>query len=91
MAIITRQAYTNDKGNRLFTCTKVGRKWVTGIWWEYPIKLSKIPLSLYATFTDCGSGNAVATMRLREMAIFGYGSKKELPVGLKRELFGRSK
>tara|TARA_B110000495_G_C23027119_1_gene610650 strand:+ start:449 stop:739 length:291 start_codon:yes stop_codon:yes gene_type:complete len=87
--IITKQAYTNDKGSRLFTCTKVGRKWVTGIWWEYPVKLVKIPLSLYATFTNMKGGKTNATARLKEMAIFTYGSKKELPVGLKRELFGR--
>tara|TARA_R100001244_G_scaffold49527_2_gene43727 strand:+ start:1303 stop:1557 length:255 start_codon:yes stop_codon:yes gene_type:complete len=84
--MITSQAYTNDKGNRLFTCTKVGRKWVTGVWWEYPVRLTKISVTLYQTFRDIDKQKAGSKM-IKSMAVKSHGSRKNLPTALKKALY----
>lgn len=83
----TVRAYTNDKGNRLFTCTKVGRKWATGIWWEYPIKLVKIPLNLFLSFENIPEKQSYATSVIKKMAIKSHGSRKDLPTGIKKVFY----
>ena len=79
-----KQTYTNDRGNRLFMVVSVGRKWTHGIWFEHPIKVSRVPNKVTCTWKDL-DGNAIPT--LQRMAKAMYKRQSKMPKSLRKALF----
>ena len=78
--------YTNDRGNRLFSVVSVGRKWTHGIWWEHPLKVSKVPNKLtmeWIALTKTKSAKPTLVRMAREM----YGRQSNMPRTLRKALF----
>ena len=82
-----KQTYTNDRGNRLFMVVSVGRKWTRGIWFEFPIKVSRVPNKVTVTWSDL-DGNAIPT--LQRMAKAMYGRKSKMPKSLRKAIFNNN-
>ena len=81
------QAYTNDKGSRLFSVVKIGRKWTTGIWWEYPVKVIRMHNKDAVEWAAIDKQEQ-ATETLRAMAIKSHGDSESMPISLKRAIDG---
>ena len=83
-----KQTYTNDRGNRLFMVVSVGRKWTHGIWFEQPLKVSRVPNKVTYTWKD-QDGNAIPT--LQKMARAMYKRQSKMPKSLRKALFNNNK
>jgi len=86
--LIHFQAYTNDKGYRLFSVVSVGRKWTHGIWWEHPLKVSKVPNKLtedWTALTKTRSAKPTLIRMAREM----YGRQSKMPKSIRKALFNK--
>ena len=79
-----KQTYTNDRGNRLFMVVSVGRKWTQGIWFEQPVKVSRVSNKVMVQWNDL-DGNAIPT--LQRMAVAMYGRKSKMPKSLRKAIF----
>ncbi len=80
--------YTNDKGYRLFSVVSVGRKWTHGIWWEHPLKVTKVPNKLtedWVVLTKTRSAKPTLVKMARQM----YGRQSKMPRSLRKALFAR--
>ena len=80
--------YTNDKGHRLFSVVSVGRKWTHGIWWEHPLKVSKVPNKLtddLVVLTKTRSAKPTLVKMARQM----YGRQSKMPRSLRNALFAK--
>ena len=78
--------YTNDKGYRLFSVVSVGRKWTHGIWWEHPLKVTKVPTSQtiqWKVLTKTRSAKPTLIKMARQM----YGRQSKMPRSLRKALF----
>jgi hypothetical protein len=78
-----KQAHTN-RGHRLFWVVSVGRKWTRGIWFEHPIKVSRVPTKVTYTWKDL-DGNAIPT--LQRMARAMYKRQSKMPKSVRKALF----
>tara|TARA_R110002012_G_scaffold56380_1_gene144424 strand:+ start:259 stop:528 length:270 start_codon:yes stop_codon:yes gene_type:complete len=80
--------YTNDKGYRLFSVVSVGRKWTHGIWWEHPLKVTRIPNK--STFDwEVLKKTRSAVPTLRKMARVMYGRQSNMPKSIRKALFSK--
>jgi len=86
-----KQIYTNERGNRLFWVVSVGSKWTLGIWFEQPLKLSRVSNKVTYTWKAQGSlptdleVNAIPM--LQGMAKAMYKRQSKMPKSLRKALF----
>jgi hypothetical protein len=80
--------YTNDKGHRLFSVVSVGRKWTHGIWWEHPLKVTKVPNKLTEGW-EALTKTRSAIPTLKKMARVMYGRQSKMPKSIRKALFSK--